>query len=220
MARTGPAIVAMLMLSVCVPPVAASEAESVARGRLIASGGGPGGPADACFRCHGMTGEGQTASGFPRIAALRPDYLKKQLDDYASAIRLDAVMTPIARRLDDDDRMALAKYFAAVQPADSYAPPLFDAGLIQHGGAVYARGLPGSGVQACIDCHGVRARGLPPDNPALAGQDRTYVALQLRLWRGGMRNNDAGGVMARVAQRMSERDIEAVAEYLAALGRQ
>jgi cytochrome c553 len=72
-------------------------------------------------------------------------------------------------------------------------------------------------IQACGNCHGPRARGLPPTYPGLAGQNATYTAQQLRLWKAGQRRNDLAGVMLHIASRMTEREIAAVAGYLAGL---
>ena len=188
------------------------------RGQLIASGGGPGGPATACFTCHGIDGSGQSASGFPRIAGMDAQYLAKQLDDYASGTRSDDIMAPIARQLSKQDRRAVSLYYAtlSLRAATEYRTNP-DPALVQEGGALYALGSGGRNLQACINCHGPNARGLPPIFPALVGQPASYTAEQLRKWQSGRRSNSVGAVMEHIAMRLNEREIVAVAAYLANL---
>src|SRR5690606_14362902 len=136
-----------------------------ATGELVALSGGEGGARNACFTCHGLDGAGDGASA-PRLAGLEEGYLLKQLEDYGSGRRQDAVMRPIAVRLGDADRRAVAASDAALPVP---APP----GGGQAGAAaaagreLYHRGDPDRGLAACADCHGPRARGLAvPDEAA------------------------------------------------------
>lgn len=186
------------------------------RGAEIASGAGPGGVAEACFTCHGREGEGNRASAMPRLAGLNAAYLAKQLADYVNGSRVSPIMLPIAQRLSKEDRDAVARYYARMD--DAAPPPLgsVEPRLNQQGALLYAEGAGSRGVQACRNCHGPSAQGLPP-YPALAGQPASYVTAQLEAWRNGTRNNDPHGMMKAVAERMSGEDIEAVATYLAEL---
>ena len=197
-------------------PQAAVAQPDTARGALIALGGGPGGARNACFTCHGIAGAGQAATGTPALAGLDADYLKRQLDDYASGRRPNEIMSPIAHGLGPAERQAVSRYYAEMPrgPAESAARP--DAALLQEGAALYAAGAPPRDVQACLDCHGPKGHGLDPV-PAVAGQPAAYTAGQLRLWQEGKRTNDPDGVMARVARKMTVREIAAVAAYLESL---
>jgi cytochrome c553 len=191
------------------------------RGRLIASGGGPGGAAAACFTCHGVNGEGQAVAAIPALAGLSAPYQRKQLKDFASGTRPNDIMSPIAQGLSREDRHAVSVYYArssGQRPADltiADADPL----LIQQGAVLYAIGAAARDVQACIDCHGPAAQGIDPTYPALAGQPPQYISSQLQLWRDGVRRNDVGNVMRTISLQMSERDIDAVAAYLSVLRR-
>lgn len=211
--RLGAALLAAFALSFPAP-----AADPFAEGQRIASGGGPGGPTAACFACHGVDGNGQAASGFPRLAGLGQLYLHKQLNDYAGGERPNEIMTPIARALSQEQRQAVSAYYSALawrapQPVVS---PRGDAALVQHGGVIYALGSADRRLQACANCHGPGAEGIPPTYPALAGQPASYVAEQLRRFRSGQRANSIAGTMSVIAGRMSDRDIEAAAAYLAA----
>ncbi|MDX2205301.1 MAG: c-type cytochrome [Hyphomicrobiaceae bacterium] len=193
-----------------------AAAQGPDRGAQIATGAGSGGVAQACFTCHGAKGGGDRASAMPRLAGLNAAYLAKQLDDYAGGGRESPIMRPIARSLSQEDRIAVARYYARL---DDAAPPPLDAAeprLNQRGAVLYAEGARSRGVQACRNCHGPSGKGLAP-YPALAGQPSNYVTAQLEAWRNGTRNNDPHGMMKSVAERMSPEDIKAVATYLAEL---
>ena len=51
--------------------------------------------------------------------------------------------------------------------------------------------------------------------PYLSGQHADYLALQLSLWKQGVRKNDPMNVMAAIAEKMSDEDIRAVSDYYA-----
>lgn len=184
----------------CAGPVAPPLPAS---GEAIAVGAGPGGPFDACFTCHGLQGEG--AGEAPRLAGLGAGYLAKQLLDYADGRRADETMGPIARRLGDRDKLAIAQYYAELPAPDIAlaAPP-----------RLYAHGDRARALEACARCHGESAEGVGSGNPALLGQPSRYTAEQLRRWKHGLRRNDPSNVMAGIARELSEEEIEAISLYL------
>jgi cytochrome c553 len=67
-------------------------------------------------------------------------------------------------------------------------------------------------------CHGPSGAGNPGAKyPALRGQQSMYVVKQLQDFRSGTRSNDPAKMMSSIAARMSDADINAVAEYIAGL---
>lgn len=196
---------------------------SIANGRAVAVGATQGGASQAtqpqaCFTCHGLHGAGDGTGAFPRISGQPAFYLFKQLADYASGARPNAIMTPIAQALTVQEMEDVAAYYAAQTDAP-YHPPTqtFDPLLIQQGGALSAIGSAEKGIQACVNCHGPNGTGMGPVYPYLAGQYASYTELQLQLWQRGERKNDPLNVMADIARRMSPRDIQAVAAYFASM---
>lgn len=191
-----------------------------ARGRLIAMGGaGQGGAGMACFTCHGPTGGGDSTGAFPRLAQLPAWYMYKQLGDYASGSRPNDIMTPIAKALTAEEREAVSVYFAL-----SHAPSRGlvvegsqDPRRLQWGAALVAVGSAERGIPACVNCHGSGSEGIPPSVPGIAGQNPTYTAAQLTLWKEGVRKNDPMNVMGAIAAKMTEDDIQAVSDYLGRL---
>lgn len=177
-----------------------------ATGELIALSGGEGGPKAACFSCHGQQGQGDGVTA-PRLAGLDAGYLQKQLDDYAADLRHDTIMTPIAKRLDHDDRRAVAAYYAAM-PTQAPTRAALPAP------SLYLSGDAARGVVACAACHGGEGQGVGPANPALAGQPKAYTADQLTRWRESKRRNDPREVMTAAAAPLTDAEIRTIAAWL------
>ena len=111
----------LLPLVACAPPSNETGAAFTQTGEIIAMGGGEGGPANACFTCHGLDGAGDGVS-VPRLAGLDAGYLQKQMEDYAKDVRQDVVMREVARWLDDGDRRAVAQFYADMPAPPARAP--------------------------------------------------------------------------------------------------
>ena len=74
---------------------------------------------------------------------------------------------------------------------------------------------PGRGrekAEPCLGCHGETGNSQTEEMPSLAGQPRSYTAIQLILFRDGLRKNPQ---MAPFAQGLSDQDIEDLAAYFA-----
>jgi len=123
-------------------------------------------------------------------------------------------MTPMASNLSDDDIQSVAAYYAGqkLRPASAA-----DKDLAALGQKIWRGGIAASNVPACGGCHGPAGAGIPVQYPRLAGQFAEYVAAQLKGFKDGARANDMNGVMRGVAARMTEREIQAVAQYAAGL---
>jgi cytochrome c553 len=171
----------------------------------------------ACFRCHGIDGAGDPAAVFPRLAGQVYRYLYRSLEDYASGIREDPIMTPIAQMLTEQERRDVSAYYAALVDAPYSERSDVDLDLLQYGAALAAVGSATSGYPGCVNCHGPDGIGLAPNYPYLATQYVDYLEAQLLAWRDGTRGPGFYGIMAGIAQRMSDREIAAVSAYYASL---
>ena len=165
---------------------------------------------EVCGACHGMDGN-STAPAYPSLAGQHPEYVAKQLREFRSGARKNAIMAPNAAKLTDDDILNLAAYYAAQQPKPRMAK---DAELVAEGLRVFKGGNAGSGVPACASCHGPAGAGIPAQFPRLAGQHAKYVEAQLRNFRSGDRVNDGGKMMQVIARKMTDQEMKAVAEYV------
>jgi cytochrome c553 len=87
--------------------------------------------------------------------------------------------------------------------------------LVQLGERIYRGGIPDRQVPACAGCHGPNGAGIPAQYPRLSGQHAEYAVVQLTSFREGVRNNSLQ--MTQVAAKMNDREIKAVADYIAGL---
>lgn len=195
------------------------DAPDPQRGRAIAAGGAEGGGVGMkCMACHGLDGKGAATGAIPRLAGLPRGYLREQLDAFMNGERSNAIMAPIALRLNEDERDAVASYYASLD-TDAASTGSFDPALVQRGGALAATGERSGAtpVTACTSCHMDDGSGASAGVPQLAGQHASYIEAQLIDWQNGLRRSDALGVMKDIAMELSPEDIEAVAAYYASL---
>lgn len=202
-------------LAALVLAVAQPDSATGPDGAVIVKHGNAAG-ALACATCHGENGIGQGPANFVRLAGLNQAYLVKQLNDFASGARENAIMKPIASALTDAEKVAVARYFSAL-PAPAADLPVEEA-LRSRGETLAHQGDWNKEVPACFRCHGEKGKGVPPNFPAIAGQSAAYIEIQMKAWRAGTRRNDAVGLMATVAKKLSDDDIKAVAAYMASVG--
>ncbi len=176
---------------------------------IVAQGTATGAP--ACAQCHAFNGVSDGSGAFPRIAGQSVYYLAGQLRDYASGVRVNAVMSPIAKALSPDDITDVSAYYARI---DAPFPPLKapDPALIKQGEELAKLGDAARQIQSCDRCHGPGGVGEPPAIPYLAGQYAHYTAFTLHMWQQGYRNSspDAMQVMAK---KLDEQETAAVAAY-------
>lgn len=174
----------------------------------------------ACARCHGGAGSHPTSPLVPILAGQKPEYLARALHNYATGTRPSGIMQPVAAELDEGEITRLAAYYASLPSSRSpHSHPGADEAsrknVIATGRAVATGGVPGQGIPPCLSCHGQEHSAL---FPRLAGQHAAYVAGQLRVWKSGLRDTTVPGrIMATIARRLSEDQIEAVAAYFASL---
>ncbi|WP_230530870.1 c-type cytochrome [Microvirga roseola] len=171
----------------------------------------------ACFRCHGIDGRGDRAAIFPRLTDQTFKYLYDSLKDYASGVRQNEIMGPIARALTDRQMRDVSAYYAAQKEADYPPPERVDPEVLQLGAALAAIGNAQRGVQGCINCHGPDGIGLPPTYPYLAGQYAAYLEAQMLAWKTGRRKGDGFGIMENISKRLTDEEIHAVSQYYASI---
>jgi len=171
------------------------------------------GKAAVCAACHGADGN-SPSDMFPKLAGQGEAYLVKQLNEFKSGVRNNAVMAPMVAALSDQDMADLAAYYAA----NNASPAATSEDLLVAGQAVYRAGNKESGVPACMACHGPTGAGVPSAKwPALSGQHAVYTEAQLKLFAAGTRSNDPNSMMRDIAGKMTAAEMKAVASYIAGL---
>jgi cytochrome c553 len=167
----------------------------------------------ACAACHGADGNSMIPT-FPKLAGQHAAFIAKQLADFKSGARTDPTMTGMAMPLGEQDIADLSAYFASNTGSVGTA----DAAKAARGQQLYQGGDKVSGVAACMACHGPAGTGNPAAMfPVLSGQHSAYVVKALKDFRSGARANDPANMMRDIAAKMSDSDIEAVAEYISGL---
>ncbi|HEX2826411.1 MAG TPA: c-type cytochrome [Burkholderiales bacterium] len=171
-----------------------------------------------CAACHGADGNSAIPTN-PSIAGQPAEYVYKQLNNFKSAggkpaERPSAVMTAMVANLSSDDMANLAAYFASkeAKPRDAR-----NAELVKIGQTIYRGGVIGRGVPACASCHGANGAGIPAQFPRLGAQHAQYTADQLKAFRAGSRANDPNHMMRAIATKLTDREIDAVAQYVQGL---
>ena len=203
----------LLLAGLLVAPVATAQgptAADLAKAQQTAS--------QVCAACHSADGN-STLPVNPVLAGQHADYTSKQLLNFKPqggkpAERQNPVMAGMVANLSADDMRGLAAYFEMQKPRARAAR---DAELVKLGQAIYRGGIPSRNVAACTACHGPNGAGIPAQFPRLAGQFAEYAAAQLKAFRSGERANDANRMMRAVAERLSDKEIAAVAEYVSGL---
>ncbi|MES2296300.1 MAG: c-type cytochrome [Pseudomonadota bacterium] len=182
-----------------------------AKGEALYTNGDAARGIPACVSCHGAGGN-STISANPKLAAQHDAYLVKQLADFTTANRNQAVMTTYAKMLSDDEKKNVAA-FLSTQAAKPGAAKNKD--IVDLGKKIYRGGIAEKGVAACAGCHGAAGAGIPAQYPRVAGQHQDYTVATLGLFKSGARKNSVQ--MTALAKRMSDEEMKAVADYIAGL---
>jgi cytochrome c553 len=171
-----------------------------------------------CVTCHGQQGQGTNSDYFPRIAGKPAGYLLNQLRAFRDGSRHYAPMNYLVAYLSDDYLREIAEYFAALRPPFAAAQPsALPANLLDRGRTLVHNGDASRQVPPCMSCHGANLTGMVPGIPGLVGLRPNYIAAQLTRWRAGARRAAAPDCMHRIASRLEEADIQALAGFLGSL---
>ena len=167
--------------------------------------------AATCLACHTADGtRGLPAN--PILQAQHPEYIAKQLDEFKSGKRQNAIMAGMAAALSDEDMKHLAAFFGSKKPVAGAAG---NKDTVRLGEQIYRGGIASKQVPACSGCHSPNGAGIPAQYPRLGGQHGEYTQAQLIAFRSGARANNAQ--MTTIAGKMNDREIAAVADYIAGL---
>jgi cytochrome c553 len=170
-------------------------AESIGRGATLAH---------QCAICHGPTGVSRADS--PNLAGEYPSVVYKELMDFKTGARVNAVMTPFAANLTEQDMVDLAAYYAYLPRMPAYHPA-------SSAPRIVINGAPLRGIAPCGSCHGALDNKL--GSPWLEGQPEAYIKEQLKAFASGARRNDIGGVMRNIARQLTPEETDEAARYYA-----
>jgi cytochrome c553 len=165
--------------------------------------------AASCAACHGERGVAPNRQ-FPDLAGQSPVAIYKELRDFKSGSRVNPIMSAMVQTLTEEQILDVAVYFAAgtmrlAEPTSPQMPAEEVTRLVE-------RGDPARELPACNACHGSNSGG-PIETPALSRQSNEYVASQLRAFKSGARRNDIYTRMRSVAAKLTESEIDALADF-------
>ena len=174
-----------------------------AKGETIAS--------QVCVACHTFDGT-RGLSANPILQGQVPEYLVKQLTEFKSGKRSNAIMAGMSAALSEEDMKNVAAFYADKHAKSGFAK---SKATIYLGEKIYRGGIADRNIPACSGCHSPNGAGIPSQYPRLSGQHAEYTAVQLKAFRDGVRTNSAQ--MTGVAAKLNDREISAVADYIAGL---
>jgi cytochrome c553 len=164
-----------------------------------------------CAACHGIGGNSGTPAN-PKLAQQHPAYLTKELLDFKDGKRSSPVMQGFAAQLTEQDMKNVSAYLGAQQAKPGFAK---DKDLVVLGEKIYRGGIQDRDIPACAGCHSPNGAGIPSQYPRLSGQHAEYTASQLVAFRDGLRKNSPQ--MKDIAAKLNDREIRALADYVAGL---
>jgi cbb3-type cytochrome c oxidase subunit III len=164
-----------------------------------------------CAACHGADGN-SGAPANPKLSQQHPEYIVKQLQEFKSGKRPSPVMQGFASQLTEADMKNIAAFVGSKKAKPGFAK---DKDLVAMGEKIYRGGIADRQIAACAGCHSPNGAGIPAQYPRLSGQHADYTAAQLVAFRDGVRKNSAQ--MAAIAAKMNDKEIRAVADYIAGL---
>ncbi len=197
-------LAAALALPATASETAAPAKPDLAKGEATAT--------SVCGACHTFDGSRGSPAN-PILAGQHPEYLVKQLTEFKSGKRANAIMQGMAATLAPEaDMKNVAAFYASKSAKPGFAT---NKATVALGEKIWRGGIAERKVPACAGCHGPSGAGIPAQYPRLAGQHAAYTEAQLTAFRTGVRKNSAQ--MTGVAAGMTEGDIKAVADYIAGL---
>lgn len=197
----------LVATALCGPVLAKDEKTApkadVAKGETIAT--------QVCVACHTFDGSRGLPAN-PILQGQHPEYLSKQLADFKSGARNNAIMKGFASTLSADDMRNVSAFYASKNAKPGFAK---DKETLLLGEKIYRGGIADRQIAACAGCHSPNGAGIPVQYPRLRGQHGEYAQAQLNAFRSGLRANSLQ--MTGVAAKLNDREIQAVADYMAGL---
>ena len=167
--------------------------------------------AASCQACHTADGSRGIPAN-PILQGQHPEYIAKQLVEFKSGKRKNAIMMGMVAALSEEDMKHLAAFYASKKAPTGFAQ---NKDTVALGERIYRGGIAAKQVPACAGCHNPTGAGNPSQFPRLGGQHAEYTESQLVTFRSGARGNNAQ--MMTIAAKLSDVEIKAVSDYVAGL---
>ncbi|MBF0804046.1 MULTISPECIES: cytochrome c [unclassified Neisseria] len=201
----------LLALALAAGAVTAAPKADLAKGKEIAT--------NICAACHAADGNSGIAM-YPKLSAQHAHYLfvqTKAIKEGKRTTGASAAMAPMVAALSEQDMRDVSAFYAAQFPKPGEANPKDNPEL---GAKIFRGGLADKKIPACMACHGPNGAGIPGGGsdiaayPRLGGQHKDYIVTQMKAYQSGQRSN---AIMADIAARMSDEELNAVANFIQGL---
>ena len=201
----------LLALVLAAGAVSAAPKADAEKGKQVAT--------TICAACHAADGNSGIAT-YPKLAGQFAAYTYGQtmaIKDGTRTHGAAGVMKPMVMNLSEQDILNVSAFYAKQQPKPGEANPKENPEL---GAKIYRGGLSAKKLPACMSCHGPSGAGIPGGGteiqayPRLGGQHKAYVIEQMKAYQSGQRKN---AIMADIANRLSEEELNAVANFIQGL---
>ncbi len=166
-----------------------------------------------CIACHGIDGNSPLPAN-PNLSGQHAGYITKQLMQFKNGERDNAVMKGMVANLTEQDMINLGSYFEQQKQNLLFAKSNGENSL---GEKIYRAGVATKGLPACASCHGPAGHGIPDLYPRLNSQHAAYTISQLNAFRLETRMNDNAMMMRTIAQKLTDKEMNAVADYIQGL---
>ena len=166
-----------------------------------------------CIACHGIDGNSPLSAN-PNLSGQHAGYITKQLMQFKNGERDNAVMKGMVANLTEQDMINLGSYFEQQKQNLLFAKSNGENSL---GEKIYRAGVATKGLPACASCHGPAGHGIPDLYPRLNSQHAAYTISQLNAFRLETRMNDNAMMMRTIAQKLTDKEMNAVADYIQGL---
>lgn len=162
-----------------------------------------------CVACHAEDGNSPITAN-PNLAGQHPEYIIRALNEYQQGIRTNPIMAGMAAGLSQQDIADIAAYYSEQAEKVGEADPA----LVEQGEMLYRAGDQQRGIPACMACHGPTGDGNGPALfPRVANQHPDYMMVALKEYQAGTRPS-INGIMNDIAQKLNDKDMQAVASYI------
>lgn len=199
------AALAATLATALIAPVSAAEAPQgpakpdLAKGAQISQ--------QVCSACHTADGS-RGMPNFPILQGQHADYIVKQLTEFKSGARDNAIMKGMATPLSPEDMRNVAAFYESKQAKPGAAK---HKDTVELGQKIWRGGIADRAVPACAGCHGPTGAGIPSQYPRLSGQHADYLYAQLAAFAAGKRTNSPQ--MMAIAAKMTDAEMKAVTDY-------
>jgi len=166
--------------------------------------------ATLCMHCHGEDGN-SADSNIPKLAGQHATYIVLAVTEFQTGIRVNPSMSVISNVVENkQDLENIAAYFSA-QPTMQGKGRTSE--LKSEGETLFT-------TERCNYCHGDGGKRFAPfveSPPVIGGQHKTYLIKALQDIKDGKRPGDVYGLMVKILGTLSDKQIDAITEYLSAL---